>query len=162
MVHSPHTPADTGSGSSLPESLARRLVQQHADDVVLAAALCKPNAPGSHELASFAALGARQLLKARGAYLGARVALGVTALHVHALALFGGYRFVRVVGCWPRAEVYATPIFALGDTVDPVWPAVLLTDARGKPHAELQVLERDDDAWELLVLLTRHQPGTTR
>ena len=149
MVHSPHTPADTGPGSPLPGSLARQLVQQHADDVVLAAALCKPNAPGSHELASFAALGAR-------------VALGVTALHVHALALFVGHRFVRAVGCWPRAEVYATPIFALGDTVDPVWPAVLLTDARGKPRAELQVLERDDDAWELLVLLTRHQLRTIR
>jgi len=162
MVHPPHTPADAQPGWPSPGPLARQLVQRHADDVVLAAALCKPNAPGSHELASFAALGARQLLKARGAYLGARVALGVTALHVHALALCVGHRFVRVVGCWPRVEVYTTPICALGDTVDPVWPALLLTDARGKPHAELQVLERDDDAWELLVLLTRHQLRTIR
>jgi len=138
-------------------SWVRELVQVHADDVVLAAALCKPNAPGSHELASFEALAQRQLLKARGAYLADTVALGVTPLHVHALGLFLGRRIVRAVGSWPRDELYATPVDALGDTRDPTWPALLLTDAYRRPHAELRLIERHDDAWDLLAMLTRHQ-----
>ncbi len=137
--------------------LGARLVQVYADDVVLAAGLCKPNAAGSHELGSFEALAQRQFLKARGAFLAETVALGVTPLHVHALGLFLGRRVVRTFGCWPCAELYATPVDVRGDSGDPAWPALLLTDSYGRPHAELRLLDRDDDAWELLVTLTCHQ-----
>ena len=157
MSRSASTPADADPVEPPPGSWVQELVQAHADDVVLAAALCKPNAPGSHELGSFEALGRRQLLKARGVYLAETVALGITPLHVHALGLFLGRRIVREVGRWPRAEVYTTPVDAQGDTGDPLWPAFLLTDAYGKPHAELRLVERHDDSWELLAMLTHHQ-----
>jgi len=141
---------------------ARELVQARADDVVLAAALFKPNAVGAHELTSVAGLGHRQMLKARGAYLGERIVLGVTALHVHAVAVFFGNRVGRSVGCWRRAELCAAPVGALGDTVEPVWPALLLTDRYRKCLAELQVLQRDDDAWHVLAMLLRRDDAFTR
>jgi hypothetical protein len=154
VSHSPATPIDADLLVPPFGSWVRELIQQRVDDVVLAAACCKPNAPGPGELAGFAALGARQMLKARGTFLAERVALGATPLHVHAFALFFGRRIARPVACWPRGDVYTTPIRALGGTPDPDWPALLLTDASGKPRAELQILERDADAHELLVLLT--------
>jgi hypothetical protein len=162
MSHSQSTPTGADAPWPNPGFWVRELVQRHADDVVLAAAYCKPNAPGGGELRSFAALEARQLLKACGAYLGERIALGATALHLHAVSLFFGHRLARVVGSWPRADVYATPLCALGDKVEPAWPALHLTDARGKSRAELQVVERDDDAWELLVMLMRRQLPSVR
>jgi hypothetical protein len=157
MSHSPRTQTDADRTWPTPSRWPRELVQRHADDVVLAAAICKPNAPGTHELGGFAALGQRQLLKARGAYLAERVALGVTPLNVHALALFLGRRVARVVGCWSREDLRATLVSPIGDTTDPIWPALLLTDAYGRRHAELQLLERTDDGWNLLALLTHHR-----
>ena len=71
-------------------SWSRELVQARAEDVVLAAGLFKPNAPGSHEFTTSTGFGHRQILKARGAYLGERIVLGITPLHVHALAVFFG------------------------------------------------------------------------
>ena len=53
------------------EAWARELAQQHAEDVVIAASLFKPNAPGSSEL-SWSGLKPRQMMKARGIYLGER------------------------------------------------------------------------------------------
>ena len=59
---------DLGAGTSW----SRELVQARADDVVLAAALFKPNAAGSRELTLGAGFGQRQLLKA------GRVGVGTT------------------------------------------------------------------------------------
>ena len=143
---------------SVPPSIGtwvRGLVQKRADDVVLAAALCKPNATGAHELASLEALGQRQLLKARGTYLAETVVLGITPLHVHALGLFLGRWFVRDVACWARAELCATRVAARGVPDDPDWPALLLMSNHRKPFAELQVMQRDDDARKLVALLLR-------
>jgi hypothetical protein len=162
MADSRRASTDTSTPSRLHPLWARELVQPRADDVVLAAALFKPNAVGAHELTSVTGLGHRQLLKARGAYLGERIVLGVTALHVHAIALFLGNRIGRSVGCWPRAELCAAPVSALGDTVEPVWPALLLTDHCRRSLAELQVLRRGDDAWRVLAMLLRCDDAFTR
>jgi len=139
----------------------RELMQAHADDVVVAAALFKPNAAGLHELTTVDGFGQRQILKARGTYLGERIVIGVTPLHVHARALFLGHRISRAVACWPRAELRAVPIRALGDVVEPAWPALLLTDGHGRTLGELQVLQRDDEAWTLLAMLLQRSPSST-
>lgn len=134
-------------------SWARELVQRHADDVVLAATPFKPNAVGSSEFSSAEGFGQRQLLKASGAYLGGRVVLGVTPLHVHALVVAFGRCIARPIACWPRAELSASPIVALGDTGDLAWPALLISNRDGKVLAELQAIRRDDEAWRVLALL---------
>jgi hypothetical protein len=134
-------------------SSLRELVQARADDVVLAAALCKPNAAGLHEFSRSTGFGQRQMLKARGAYLGERIVLGVTPLHVHAVAVFLGSRISRAVACWPIVELHVEPISPNGRITALPWPAVLLTNRFGKALAELQVLQHDDDAWDLLALL---------
>jgi hypothetical protein len=162
LADSRRTPADTSRTGLARVSWTRELVQAHADDVVLAAALFKPNAAGSHELTTAAGFGQRQILKARGAYLGERIVIGATPLHVHARALFLGHRVSRAVACWPRAELCAVPICALGDTVEPVWPALLLLDRHRRALGELQVLRRDDDAWSLLTMLLRRSPSSTQ
>jgi hypothetical protein len=136
-------------------SWAREIVQTRADDVVLAAAPFKPNAVGSHELTVGAGFGQRQLLKARGVYLGERIVVGVTPLHVHVLALLFGGRASRLVAQWPREELRSEPVRALGNAADAPWPAVLLADRHGRGLAELRASEHDDEAWEVLILLLR-------
>jgi hypothetical protein len=138
------------------------LVQARADDVVVAATLCKPNAAGSYELASVTGFGERQLLKARGAYLAERVILGVTPLHVHAVAVFARGHIARAVGCWAREDVLATPVCAAGDHVEPAWPALLLARRHGRAIAELQVLRHDDGAWRVLALLLHGHTSSDR
>lgn len=131
------------------------LAQAVAQDVVLAAARFKPNAAGYHEFALGAGFGHRQLLKARGTYLGERVILGATALHLHALVLCFGGRLAREVGCWRRAEVSAHLIPARDRIGDESRPALLLCDRDRRGLAELQALPFGEDAWELLTLLVR-------
>lgn len=143
-------------------SRVQGLVQARADDVVLAAAIFKPNAAGWHELASATGFGQRQLLKARGAYLGERVVLGVTPLHLHALAVFCGCRMSRAVGRWSRGEVVATAVCAMTDHIEPLWPALLISRRDGRDIAELQVLRRDDHAWRVLALLLRGNTSSDR
>jgi len=137
----------------------RELLQARAADVVLAAALCKPNALGSHELTSATGFGQRQILKARGVYLAERVVLGVTPLHVLALEPHFGHRAARSLGCWPRGSVRALPTDAVGDRAEPAWPAIILADDHWKLLAELQVIECDDDAWRLLAMLLQCVPS---
>jgi hypothetical protein len=132
---------------------ARDRVQSHAVDVVYAAALFKPNAAGRNEFAGMAGFGHRQLLKARGAFLAERVLIGLTPLHIHALAVHFAGHALREVGCWRRGELFATAVPAVGDTALPPWPALLLTNRRGDEIAELQVAIRNDDAWTVLTQL---------
>jgi hypothetical protein len=143
-------------------SWSRELVQARAEDVVLAAALFKPNAAGSHEFTTSTGFGQRQILKARGAYLGERIVLGVTPLHVHALAVFLGHRASRAIACWPRVEVCIEPVAPNGNAVNPLWPALLVTNRYRKALAELQVLHSDDDAWHLFTLLLRPSSSSDR
>jgi hypothetical protein len=143
-------------------SWQREVVQARAEDVVLAASLFKPNAVGSHELTVGAGFGQRQLLKARGAYLGERIVLGVTPLHVYALSLLFGGRVSRLVACWPRAELLAEPVCALCNAQDVLWPALLLTDRYHRCLAELQTLDHDDEAWRVLALLLRRDIAAAR
>ena len=86
-------------------SWIRELVQSRAEDVVVAAALFKPNAAGSYEFTTSSGFGQRQILKADGSYFGERVVLGVTPLHLHALLVFFGGRLSRSVVCWPRSDI---------------------------------------------------------
>lgn len=153
MMHSART--DVGAGRGDGRSWSRELVQARADDVVLAAARFKPNAAGSRELTVGAGFGQRQLLKARGAYLGERIVVGVTPLHVYALSLVFGGRSSRLVARWPRAELRPEPVCALGNARDALWPAVLVMDRYRRCLAELQPLVHDDEAWRVLTLLLR-------
>lgn len=128
-------------------------IQPYADDVVLAAAMFKPNAVGWHELTSASGFGQRQLLKARGAYLAERVVLGVTPLHLLASAVYFGGHALRELGCWARRDVVATPISAVDDPAETPWPALLLSVAGGRDLAELQVVLHDDASWDVLTQL---------
>ena len=136
-------------------SWAREVVQRQADDVVLLAGLFKPNAPGNFDF-SPSGIGDRQLLKSRGVYLGERILLGITPLHLYAIELVAGGRLQCVVGRWQREDLVPTTVLAQrGRTEihDPHWPAVLVTRRRGRPLAELQVVDRDRETGRLLDLL---------
>jgi hypothetical protein len=136
------------------ERWAREAVQRHADDVVLTAALFKPNAPGSFDV-SPAGFGDRQLLKARGAYLGERILLGATPLDVYALVVFANGRIRHLVARWPRAGIVVSRVSAKRhrhEPRDPTWPALLIT-SYGRTLAELQAIDRTDAAERLVDLL---------
>jgi len=146
------------SDSLPPDAWARETVQRWADDVVLAAAVFKPNAAGNHDL-SPSGFGDRQILKACCAYLGERVILGVTPLHVHAVDLALGGHLARTVGRWGRDELLIAPVAAKRTRVrnDPNWPAIVVCFRSGRPIAELQVLRHDEEAERVVELLL----GTT-
>jgi hypothetical protein len=153
MASTPHL--TFASGSRPIGAWACETVQRHADDVVLAAARCKPNAPGGFEL-SPSGFGTRQLLKARGAYLGERVLLGLTPLHLYAVELLVGGRIRRVVARSARADL-AVEIVAANrsrrETGDQRRPALLISRRDGWPFAEVQVVEPDADSERLVALL---------
>ena len=118
------------------------LAQRHADDVVYAAARFKPNAAGNHEL-SWGGFGRRQVLKADGAYLAERVVLAVTPLHAYVIELACFGRIERLIRRWPRASVRVALIAAHGRTRDASWPALRITNPRGRLVAEVQALHHD-------------------
>jgi hypothetical protein len=133
------------------------IVRRRSDDVVVAAAIFKPNAPGDFSL-SLGGFGDRQMLKACCAYLGERILLGVTPLHVHAIEVFGGARFSRTVARWPRDDVAVTAVPARrgrGSNEDPSWPAMLICRRSGRPLAELQAFRREPSAERVVDLLVR-------
>jgi len=134
------------------DSWMRELAQRHADDVVLAAALFKPNAVGNHEL-SWGGFGQRQLLKARGAYLAERTVLAVTPLEVVAVALSFGDRVERKVRCWRRGAMSVACVVAHGRAWDVAWPAVLITNRSGRMAAEVQPLHADAESGGVTALL---------
>ena len=105
------------------------LVQQSVDDVVLGAARCRPNACGRYELSSFRGFGERQLLKARGAYVGPDVVVGVTPLEVCVVELTCFGRFRRRTSRWHRSdvEILQVPPRGCADP-DAAWPAALVVD----------------------------------
>lgn len=136
------------------ESVTREVVQRRAEDVVLAAALFKPNAPGNFDV-SPAGFGDRQLLKARGAYLGERVLLGVTPLDVYALVVFANGRIRHLVARWARDDIVVSRVPAKRhrrEPRDPTWPA-LVVSSYGRALAELQAVDRTVDAERLVDLL---------
>jgi hypothetical protein len=133
----------------------RELVQARSDDVVVAAALFKPNAPGNFDL-SPSGFGDRQLLKACCAYLGERIVLGVTPVHVHAVELLFGGRVARTITRWPRDDLSITRVSARRgrhEKRSQSWPAFVVTLRSGRPLAELQAVNFDDDAVSVVDLL---------
>jgi hypothetical protein len=142
-------PAGTDEGA-----WARALVQQCVDDVVLGASRCLPNAYGRFEFSSFRGFGERQLLKARGAYIGPDVVVGVTPLEVCVVELtcFGRYR--RHASSWRRSDVEILQVPSRGCTdPDDAWPAALVVDRCERELAELRVAHENFDSWLLLALL---------
>ena len=89
------------------DSWARDLVQPRVDDPVLAAAECKPNATGTYWFSSVRGFGERQLLEARGVYLGGRLVLGVTSVEVCVFELVFGGHLIRDTARLRRADVRA-------------------------------------------------------
>jgi hypothetical protein len=134
------------------EAWARELAQQHAEDVVIAASLFKPNAPGSSEL-SWSGLKPRQVMKARGTYLGERTILAITALDVYAVEILFGGRIDRTVRRWARSDLLVATVTTRGRPAGPRWPALLIANRNGRQLAEVQALTRDDEAEQVARLL---------
>jgi hypothetical protein len=124
---------------------AVEIAQQHADDVVLAAALFKPNAAGNCEL-SWSGWKSRQIMKARGTYLGERVVLALTPIDVYAVELVFWGRVHRTIRRWARSDLFVSMVVTRGREPDPRWPALLIASRRGRLLAEVQALIRDNDA----------------
>jgi hypothetical protein len=132
-------------------SLNRALAQPWTDDVVLAAALFKPNAAGNLEFGVYG-FGRRQILKARGVYLAERVLLAVTPIDVYALHLVLGRWVLRPLGRWRRAELGVTLLEPCGDGENTRCTALLLTNQE-RALAALQAVRPDDEAERVVDLL---------
>jgi hypothetical protein len=127
------------------EAWARELAQRHADDVVIAASLFKPNAAGSSEL-SWSGWKPRQMMKARGTYLGERTILAITPLDVYAVQVLFGGRIQRAIRQWARRDLLVSTVTTRGRPAGPRWPALLIANRNGRQLAEVQALTRDDEA----------------
>ena len=134
------------------EAWVRELAQQHAEDVVIAASLFKPNAPGSSEL-SWSGLKPRQMMKARGIYLGERTILAITPLDVYAVEILFGGRIQRTIRRWARSDLVVSTVTTRGRPAGPRWPALLIANRNGRQLAEVQALTRDDEAEQVARLL---------
>jgi hypothetical protein len=134
------------------EAWARELAQQHADDVLIAASLFKPNAPGTSEL-SWSGLKPRQMMKARGTYLGERTILAISPLHVYAVEMLFGGRIHRGIRRWTRSDLLVSTVTTRGRPAGPRWPALLIANRNGRQLAEVQALTRDDEAEHVAQLL---------
>jgi hypothetical protein len=127
------------------ETWVRELAQQHADDVVIAASLFKPNAPGNSEL-SWSGLKARQVMKARGTYLGERTVVAITPLDVYVVEVLYGGRIQRTIRRWARSNLFVSTVTTRGRPPGPRWPALLIASREGRQLAEVQALIADDEA----------------
>jgi len=94
------------------------------------------------------------LLKARGAYLGPDVVVGVTPLEVCVVELtcFGWCR--RRTSCWRWSDIEVRQVPSC-TCADPAvaWPAALVVDHRERELAELRVAHQDQDSFLLMALL---------
>jgi hypothetical protein len=126
------------------------IAQEHCDDLVLAAAYFKPNAPGRWELSGVQALAERQLLKSRATYLAERVLLAVTALEVVGIVrLFRGRRSPRSV-IWRRDELLVERVALRTGRLEPGRVAIRLSVRGRSPRVELAALTHDDPTVRVL------------
>jgi hypothetical protein len=140
------------SEAQLFEGWARELAQRHAEDVVLAAALFKPNAAGNWNL-SWGGFGQRQKLKAAGVYLAERVLLAVTPLDLYVVELLLQGQIHRTIRQWPRTDLRTAAVTAEGRTHNPRFPALLIANRTGRLLAEVQPVHLGPDTVEVLKLL---------
>lgn len=136
--------------------------QRYCDDVVLVAALFKPNAPGRGELRGLRALSERQLLKSRAVYLSERMLIAVTPVEVVAIAMdaaaFGRTR--RRV--WTHAELRVDVIASRAGT-DAAGPALRLSCRGRSPMLEIApIAENDASASVIDRLLPEPRSGLDR
>ncbi|MCU1457965.1 MAG: hypothetical protein JWL73_2057 [Actinomycetia bacterium] len=131
------------------------LAQSQCDDIVLAAGVFKPNAPGRTELSGFRALSERQLLKSRGAFFVERMLLAVTPIDVVAIALGPVSIWHPRRLLWKRSTLRATRIPAVAETFRPFEVALCLPRADGSPRLEVARYADDDGAWDVIERLTR-------
>jgi hypothetical protein len=145
-----------------PNSWARELAQARIDDVVQCAAVCKPNAAGSHELTSWEGFGQRQIAKAGGTYLGERCVLALTALHAYVFDLVLQRWVRRPLRMWPLGAIRAEAVGPVRPRHDEGWPAVRIATARGCTLAELQVVAYTPDAAHVVARLLDSPRRLTR
>ena len=132
---------------------AHALAQDNIDDEVLIAGTFLPNASGSGELRSLGGLQQRQLLKGRHAYLGERLILALTALHLYVVPPMVGLPLVGPrmrshIASFDRSRILAEPSTC---AVRDAGPALLLSDRR----LDVEIAEirtRPQDPGAVLVL----------
>ena len=139
--HSTHTDAGQSGGSdrsghtpvSVADGLPRSILRRRHPDGIRAWTWFRPNAPGSGELRSVAALQHRQLLKMQGLDLSERVLVVVGRDSAAAWVTLGRQLVCRCVGRWHLDELLACQVAAVG-VGDPLWPAFgLWNTATGCP-----------------------------
>jgi hypothetical protein len=130
---------------------SREFAQSYCDDPVLAAAYCKPNAPGRWELSSLRALSARQILKAEASYLAERVLVAVTTVEVVAIVRHR-FRSPQVV-IWHRSRLRVEPVVSRVGRFEPGRTALRLTNLGSSPRLELATVTDDDATRRVLDLL---------
>jgi hypothetical protein len=145
-----------------PNSWARELAQARVDDVVQCAAVCKPNAAGSHELTSWEGFGQRQIAKASGTYLGERCVLALTPLHAYVFDLLLQRWVGRALRIWPLRAIRADAVEPVRPRHDEGWPAVRITTSSACTLAELQVIACTPDAAHVLARLLDSPRRLTR
>ncbi len=134
-------------------SLYQRLSQLAADDEVLVAGLFMPNAAGRGELSSLTGLRQRQSMKCRRGYLGERVMLALTALHLYVVPPmigwpFVGHHYLVDVVRLDRADVRAVEVPV---AVEGLGPALRLRDDRRNVDVgEVRMRVLDDGARRLV------------
>jgi hypothetical protein len=126
------------------------VAQPFCDDVVVAAAWFRPNAPGRWELSSFSALGERQLLKSRAAYFAERILVAVTPVEVVAIAMDATAIFRNRLRVWPRSELAVQLIPSRVDRHAPAGDAVQLSRRGWFPHLEVAPMADDRESWAVL------------
>jgi hypothetical protein len=124
------------------------VAQRTCPDPVVAASLFKPNASGSWELASLAALSERQLLKGAGTYFAERVLLAVTTLEVVVIDAGASGVIRHRQRSWRRDELIVTVVANREGRVP--LPAVLL--GRRYDLARVELAPRAADSRTVSVL----------
>jgi hypothetical protein len=137
---------------------ARELAQRYAADVVLAAAVFRPNAEGLFEFGP-RGFGTRQLLKARGVYAAERVVIAVTPLDVHAIAVLFRGRVRRPVWTAPRSQLVGYVVPAVGTSA--AGSAFVLTLRHGRELAELLPCGCDEESARVHAMLVTGPGATT-
>jgi hypothetical protein len=136
---------------TVPIRSCRDFAQGYCDDLVLAAAYFKPNAPGRWEISSLRALSSRQLLKSEASYLAERVLLAVTTVEV--VAIVRRRFFPPHVVSWSRARLWVEPVTLRLGRLEPGRAALRLTDDGSSPRLELATLVDDEATRRVLDLL---------
>jgi hypothetical protein len=152
----PYDSRELPPGGGAPQSHYQRLTQHAADDEVLVAGLFMPNAVGRGEMSTLTGMSQRQRMKCRRGYLGERILLGLTCLHLYLVPPMIGWpvvgpRYLVDVRRIDRADLRTVEV---PNAVPGLGPAIRMRDARRNVDlAELRMRVLDDGAKRLVDLL---------